>query len=147
MELVLAHLKDHAVIYIIAAGVGLPILIIFKRHTTPIVFFLVEFSVYVTVMHGLMHTFVKFCAWFSDQASSKRAYAAVGEHFTPNWETPLTQFWTRELYKPYWLAYVELGFVAAILLLMYKYRPLRPQKAKKRPPPPPKKPYSATTKR
>ena len=50
----------------------------------------------------------------------------------PGWRTPLCEVWNPKQYFPWWLFYLEIGFVVAIILMMYWIRPFRPQKLKKK---------------
>ena len=62
----------------------------------------------------------------------KRAFDVVADS-DPHWTTPFRYFYDRTLYNPRWLFYVEIGLVAVIVVLMWKWRPLRPQKKSQRP--------------
>ena len=135
MEALTEHLTEHYGTYIVAGAVVLPIIIIFRRWAIPFIQFIVEFIVYSSVMHVIIYAIVRLAAWFKDQSSMKRAFGPAGQTDHPGWETPLLEFWNREAYIPGWVLYLEVAFALAIFVLMWRLRPMTPQKVKKKPPP------------
>lgn len=121
------HLAAHKTYYIGGAAVGLPLLYFTRKYTIPLILYLLEISIYLSVMHGLVHLFVRVTAWFKVTSSMK----ALRPDGTPSeqvdWETPLFQFWDRDLYIPNWIFYVEVCFAVIVLVLVMRYRPMSTQ--------------------
>lgn len=132
MEPVLEHLREHYKIYAGILLVGVPPILIFRRFTIPAILYTVEFVIYAVLMHGVLGGVVRLAAWFKAESAMKRAFNARA-NTDPGWTTPFRYFYDRTLYHPPWLFYLEIGLVAAILVAMWKYRPMRAQKKKIRP--------------
>lgn len=133
----LEHFREHYTVYVFIALFTLPILVIFRRYTAPTIAFVLELCLYVALLHVLVHGSVRLTAWFKDQSSMKRAFGPVAEGAAdPGWTTPLLTFWQHDLYSPAWLLYFECFVVAAIVYLMWRYKPVRPQKKGTRAAPP-----------
>ena len=139
MEPVLEHLREFYRIYLFAAAVAVPLIVIFRRYTVPAITYAVEFAIYSGIMHVVVAGVVRVAGWFKAESSMKRAFGPAGQDTRTGWTTPLLEFWKRDLYHPQWLIYLEVLFLVGILALMWHYKPLRPQK-KGTKPPPPKKP-------
>lgn len=130
MELVLEHLKANYGLYIVGTMVLLPTIYVTRRWTVPIILFLVELSIYFALMHGVMNLLVAITRWFKEN-SSMRALREDGKPLdTPEWGTPLLNFWDKTAYDPQWLVYLELSLAAIILFLVWRYRPIKFQRRK-----------------
>jgi hypothetical protein len=129
LAIVQDHVTQNLKIYVGAFVVLLPFLVIFRRWSIPLVLYAVEWAIYAVIMHVVLHGFLGAASWFKEQ--STMANALDLQKRNPNWTTPLFDVWNREIYNPPWVIYLEIGFVVAILLLMYRIRPFRPQKLKK----------------
>ena len=118
MEIVFAHLKENAVLY--GAGVicALPLIYVTRKYSVPAILYLVEFAVYSSVMHVAVNVLVRVTRWFKE-SSSMRALRDDGKPLdTPEWATPLLEFWKRELYDPYWIWKAEIVALVIILIIM-----------------------------
>lgn len=135
MEPILQHFREYYRVYIMVAVCVLPIIVVFRRWAVPTILYLVEFCIYTVMMHVLVCGVVYLAAWFKDQSTMKRARGVIGEDFNPGWKTPLIEFWDRSQYTPSWLVYVEIVFLVAIAVLMWRYRPIRTQQRKSKTPP------------
>ena len=126
MDAILQHLQEHYRIYIVLAVCLLPPLVIFRRHSIPIIQYLVECSIYITIMHFLVYCIIGFVAWFIDASSMKRAFDKDPTvNVAPDWNVPLNQFWDRTLYNPEWLFYFECVAGLLIIFLVWRYRPMK----------------------
>lgn len=124
---VFEHLAEHKFYYIGGAAVGLPFLYFSRKYTVPLILYLLEISVYLSLMHGVVHLLVLVTAWFKVTSSMK----ALRPDGTPSeqvdWTTPLISFWDRSLYEPNGLFYMEACFVVLVLVLVFRYRPMSTQ--------------------
>lgn len=124
---VLDHLAEHKTQYIGGAAVGIPLFYFTRKYTVPLILYLLEISVYLSLMHGAVHLLVRVTAWFKVTSSMK----ALRPDGTPSeqvdWTTPLFSFWERDLYEPNWILYVEACFAALVLVLVFRYRPMSTQ--------------------
>ena len=124
------HFQQNFKIYIGVLIVLIPFAIIFRRWSIPLTMYLVELSVYLTVMHVVLRSLLHLTAWFKDQSSMNKAFDTKSEN--PGWTTPLFEVWNRDAYYPAWVFYVEIGFLILVVVLMYRMRPLRPQKRRRK---------------
>ena len=105
----------------------LPVLVMFRRQIFPVVCYLVELCFYLCAFHLVVHGTVRLARWFKLESTTY-----VREKIDTGWQTPLIEFWKRELYNPGWLFYFELAVAGIILYMMYRLRPFRVQKYKPR---------------
>ncbi len=117
MELVLEHLKEHAVLYGLGAACILPLIFVTKRWSVPFILYTVEIAVYFTMMHVLIWTLVRLAVWFKDKSSMRALREDGVTEGTPDW-----------------LMWFELVLAAIIVGLVMRYRPMKTQR-KKRPRP------------
>lgn len=132
MDAVLGHFREHYKLYAGILLVSLPPILIFRRYTIPAILYTVEFVVYACLMHALLGGVIRLASWFKAESAMKRAFETAAS-VNPNWKTPFKEFYDRSQYNPQWLFYVEIAALAAILVLMWKYRPLRVQKKRIQP--------------
>ncbi len=132
MDVVQEHLREHYKLYVGIVLVLLPPVVFFRRYTIPAILYTIEFVVYCVLMHCLLGGVIRLASWFKAESAMKRAFDSVRDT-NPQWKTPIVYFYDRSLYNPQWVFYLEIAAVIAILVLMYKYRPLRAQKKKARP--------------
>jgi hypothetical protein len=122
MEVVLDHLREHYAIYVVIGIALLPLIYITRRYSVPIILYAIEYLIYVALMHFFLGGLVRVAAWFKNQSSMDRA---TGRESIPVvWETPWLEVWQRDAYLPGWLFWLEIVFAAAILLLMWRIRPV-----------------------
>lgn len=112
------HIQQNMNAYIGGGVVALIIIVIFRRIMVPVVLKALEVSVYFAAMHLAVSTAIRALNWF--QIASSEMANDPG----PGWTTPRVEFWNKELYNPEWLIYMELGFCAVILVVVYFFRPL-----------------------
>jgi len=136
MEVLAQHFSDWWRVYVVVAIVVLPVIIIFRRWAIPAILYAVELSIYLVIVHVLLSGVVRLAAWFKDQSTMKRARGLTEQNFDPGWSTPVPDFWNLDAYNPHWLVFFELALAAGIVFLMWKYRPMQVQRAKKKPAPP-----------
>ena len=136
MEPVVEHLREFYRVYVFVAVITVPIVIVFRRYTVPAIAYAFELCVYAAIVHGLFHATLRLAAWFKDQSSMKRAFGDVAPGAEdPGWTTPLLEFWKRGEYSPEWILYVEAVLLVGVIYLIWRYKPLRPQKKGRKPPP------------
>ena len=128
LMLLQSHFQQHFKIYIGILIVLLPFAIIFRRWSIPLTIYCIELSIYLTVMHVALRTFLHFAAWFKDQSYMEKAFDT--KSVNPGWTTPLFEVWDLSKYYPTWVFYIEIVFLVVVVVLMYRIRPLRPQKRK-----------------
>jgi len=136
MQPILDHLREHYRLYL---GIGIPLLVVLvvsRKYSVPVILFAAEFAIYSAAVHVMVGCVVRLAAWFKDQSTMKRAHDIVGENLNPGWQTPWLRFYDRSDYDPQWLFFFELVVVIGILVMMWRLKPIRPQKVVKRSPPP-----------
>lgn len=127
MNAVIEHLQQHLVPYIVLA-VGLIIFIYAtRRYSVPIIQYALELVIYCGAMHLIVWAIAGGAAAFK-RASSFKALAADRE-LEATWSTPLLRFWELDLYDPRWVSKLEMVFVAAIVFLVWRLRPMKIQKS------------------
>ena len=125
MELVLAHIQEHAAQYGVVAAIVVPLLYFTRRWTWgPIQWFL-ELIIYFGIFHTILHYAVALTDWFQFESQMKML---VDQKVRMGYETPLTTPWMMEVYNPKWLFYVEIAAVVLIIMAMFRYRPMKTQK-------------------
>lgn len=132
MEELIAHFQENAMGYGIGAVCAAPIIYVTRKYSVPFILYILEFSIYATAMHVVFWLLVVVTKWFKEQ-SSMRALREDGKpEDAPEWATPLIEFWKKEDYNPSWIWIVEVVFLVIILLLMWRYRPMKIQRKPKR---------------
>ena len=139
MEIVIDHFQSYWMYYAIGAAVLLPPLIYFRRWSSPLIQYAIEYVIYLGLTHVGLGTIVRVAGWFMDQSTMKRARGLVGENYNPGWETPWLEFWNRELYNPVWLFYAEIVVAVLVFVLMVRLRGIGLQRKKRKKVPPSKK--------
>lgn len=124
----LDHVEAHAVYYIVGAVVLLPLLYFTKRYSIPLILYAVEISIYLTVIHVVVHYIVAFLRWFKEQSEADPIKAGL---VTYDWGTPMSKFWVREEYHPEFLFYMEVVFAVLILAAVLRFRPMKVQNVRK----------------
>ena len=125
MEALTANLHQYGVAYVILAVIFLPILWLTRRYTFPPIQWVIEWCVFSAVFHVIVHGVVAVARWFREESQMQ---AIKDQRITLDWQTPLTYFWKRELYRPIWIFYFELCVVIVFIVLMFRYRPMKRQK-------------------
>lgn len=123
MDGILRHIQEYWVLYVILAGVGFPLAYLARRYVGPALLWTAELALYSTVMHVVVHYFIRVTKWFK---LSTTMY--FEEKIDPGWQTPLVRFWARDLYNPGWIFYVEAALVVLAIVAMIRYRPMKVQK-------------------
>lgn len=117
------HVQDHYVAYIVGAVVALIVILVFHRYALPPVLKALELTGCVIAMHVVVGTFVRVLSWFKG-ATQFRGLKQSIEDVDPGFKTPFFEFWNKDLYEPPWVVYLELGFAAAIVVLILYFRPM-----------------------
>ncbi len=128
MEAVLTHLQDNALIYSVATVILAPIIYFTRKYSVPTILYCVEFLIYAGIVHVVMHVLVRVtrCA---KESSSMRALDSAGRpEDAPEWSTPLIEFWNTAAYDPNWVWKAELASLVIVLILMWRYRPMKIQR-------------------
>ena len=125
MEAALQYARGHWV-GLAAATAGVVVtMYLTRRYTVPALLWLIEFVIYAGIVHVVLYGVVAVTAWFRYESQMKML---VEEKVRSGWRIPLQRFWDRELYIPFWLFYVELALLLAIICLMIRYKPMQIQK-------------------
>ena len=132
MDALQEHLREHYKLYVGIILVLLPPVVFFRRYSIPAILYAVEFVIYCLLMHSILGGVTRLVSWFKTESAMKRAFDRLADT-NPGWTTPFVHFYDRTLYNPTWLFYVEIVAVVGIVVLMWKYRPLRAQKKSQRP--------------
>ncbi len=132
MEIVLEHLREYYVLYIITLICLLPVIYVTRKYSVPAVLYTVELSIYLGLMHSAMCGLVAITRWFRESTSMDVLDASGRPIDRPDWSTPWLEFWNLEAYNPSWVVWIEVVLAFIILLLMIRYRPMAIQRAKKK---------------
>lgn len=128
MAIVMEHLQEHLVAYIVLTLLALPLLYITRRYSVPTILYTFELSFYYACLHVVMNLIVQVTKWFKINSSMRALKEDGTPEGAPEWRTPLLEFWKSEEYDPHWVLYVELAIMAVLLYIVWRYRPLRIQK-------------------
>ncbi len=132
MEELMVHLQENVLGYGIGGVCLVPIIFITRKYSVPFILYIVEFSIYAVAIHLATGVLVRVTAWFKE-SSSMKALAEDGRPLdAPDWTTPLIEFWKREEYNPAWVWKVEIALLVVVLMLMWRYRPMKIQRKAKR---------------
>jgi hypothetical protein len=121
---ILPHLREYMVLYIVGIPILIGIIVLTHRYSVPMIIFLLQIVIYNLIMHGIIHVAVPVFAWFKNSSAMKMVKAP--DDFV-HWETPLRRFWDMESYDPSWIIWLEVVLSVVIFLLVYYFRPLKPQ--------------------
>jgi hypothetical protein len=129
---VMSHVQANATAYGIGGALAVVIIVAFRKYTLPVLAYLLEVCIYMAILHVLICGFVVCANWFKQETAFR---ALEAERVAPGWRTPLVRFWELEGYSPQWIAYLEGVFLVLLIIVVWRYRPMKAQKTK-----PPKKP-------
>jgi hypothetical protein len=132
MEAVLEHLKEYTVGYSILVVCLIPALFFTRKWSLPLILFTIETGIYLCIVHIVTHYIVAMTKWFKINSSMKALREDGTPVDAPTWETPLMEFWMKELYDPKWMVWVEAVLAVVIIFLVFRYRPLKVQHKSKR---------------
>ena len=125
MDIAIAHFQAHMAQYLVVVAIVLPLLFFTRRWTWPPLQWILELTVYSSVIHALLYGIVKLTDWFQFESQMKML---VDEKVRMGYTTPLYAPWSRELYNPAWLFYFEIVLLVLIIAAMFRYRPMKTQK-------------------
>lgn len=128
-----AHVQEHAVLYIVLLVFVVPLLYFTRKYSLPVIFYTLETMIYLCLMHIAMWLLVSLVRWFAENSSMKALQEDGKPIDAPTWATPFLHFWDKAAYNPAWLMYLEIALALIIMVLVWRYRPLRIKyKGKKR---------------
>ena len=132
MDVLLAHVQENAVLYGVGVAFALPLVYLTRKYSVPAILYTVEYTIYACIMHLVVWMLVGATRWFKE-SSSMRALREDGKPIdTPEWGTPLLNFWDTDAYDPVVIWKVEVACLVVILLLMWRYRPMKIQRKPQR---------------
>ncbi len=126
------HILENQVLYGVAGAVLLILAILLRKWSVPLVLYAIEYSIYLTAAHTVVHFLTRLTAWFRNNSSMKALRPDGMPLDAVEWTTPLFVPWKLDRYDPEWIVYVELAFAVVILALMAYFRPMKTQKPKAR---------------
>lgn len=118
------HFKEYMILYLLGVPIMIVIIALTRRYSIPLIIFLLELTIYSSIMHTIFHVIVRVFTWFKNSSSMKMIRDPDD---MVEWTTPLFSFWQIEQYDPNWLIYVEIVLFTIVLLLTIYIRPLKPQ--------------------
>ncbi len=132
-NLIYGHFEDNWKYYALALVFLIPIIIVTRKRSLPVIFYTIETAIYLVFMHIIVHMFVILVVWFKVNTSMRALREDGTPAEVPDWATPLYDFWNMQAYTPNWIAYVEITFAVIIILLVIWFRPpvLGPVKSKR----------------
>jgi hypothetical protein len=128
MEILMANLQENAVLYGAIAVCAAPLIFLTRKYSVPAILYLVEFVIYACAMHVIMWVLVKVTRWFKEQSSMKALNEDGIPEDAPEWGTPLLEFWDTAAYDPNVIWKIEIGCLVLVLILMWRYRPMKIQR-------------------
>jgi len=123
----LDHIEAHAAFYIAGAVMLLPLIYFTKRYSVPLILYTVEIGTYLSVIHFAVHYIVAFIHWFKEETDKDPLHPEVSHY---DWETPLSGFWIREKYHPDFLFLMEIVFAVLIVVIVFRFRPMKIQQVR-----------------
>jgi len=126
------HILENQILYGIGGVITLILVILLRKWSIPLIFYAVEYSVYLLIMHTFVHLLTRLTAWFRNSSSMKALRPDGMPLDAVEWTTPYFVPWKLERYDPQWIVYIELAFAVIILALMAWFRPMKTQKVKPR---------------
>lgn len=127
MEQFIEWAKGDGLVYLIIFASVLPLLYIFRSWTWPVIAYTLELVIYTVALHVFFHYFLLVATWFRG-ATSIRVLADGTTVTPPPMETPLFEFWRRELYSPEAVYYLEIGCFFALIYVVWRFRPMSLEK-------------------
>jgi hypothetical protein len=127
LQAALEHVKDHAMLYGVGSVSFIVVTVLTKRFSVPILTFLLEGSICYTIFHGVFHLLVRLTAWFKVESNL--------DIHSLSWKTPLAKPWEQAAYDPAALFYVEVAFLIAIFVVLWRVRPISFKKRQRTPMP------------
>ncbi|MCF6286596.1 MAG: hypothetical protein L3K26_15580 [Candidatus Hydrogenedentes bacterium] len=132
MDELIAHVQENAVLYGVGAAFTLPLIYVTRKYSVPAILYTVEYTIYACIMHLVVWIIVGATRWFKESSSMKALREDGKPIDTPEWGTPLINFWDTDAYDPEVIWKVEVGFLVVVMLLMWRYRPMKIQRRAKR---------------
>jgi hypothetical protein len=129
MDALVQHVSENWVAYAVILACGMPVILIFRKYTIPVIFWTFEWIIYCGLFHVVVNVLVRIIRWFQYNTQMEMREE---ERVYKDWATPLIEFWDRKAYSPEWIFWVELVFVVVLLVAMIRYRPMTTQKVKPR---------------
>ncbi len=130
--LVSDHIEANLKFYLLGVLFAIPFIYFTRKWTVPLILYTIEICIYFAFMHIFIHALVGITAWFKTNSSIR---ALQKDGLPPDavfWTTPMVKFWDKAAYDPLWVIYVEYAFMAVIIVLVLKFRPMHTQKPKPR---------------
>ena len=125
MDQIIAHVQENLTGYLVGLGCALPIILIFRKHTFPIIGLSLESALYFAIFHVFVSGVVRFFGWFRKESSFQRALGDGSPTTMRSFTTPIMEpWWDKTLYHPDWLMYFEMVCIFLIVVATFKYRPL-----------------------
>ena len=131
MDALIQHVTENWVAYVVILACAMPIILIFRKYTVPVILWALEWVMYCGLFHIAVYVLVQVTRWFQYNTQMEMREE---ERVYKDWATPLVEFWDREAYSPGWIFWVEVVFAVVLLALMIRYRPMTTQKVKPRKP-------------
>jgi len=128
MDAFIANIQENAILYGCLAACTTPLIYLTRKYSVPAILYLVEFVIYACVMHVVVYLIVGGTRWFKESSSMKALRDDGKPEDTPEWGTPLIEFWETVDYDPQWLWKAEIFCLILILLAMWRYRPMKIQR-------------------
>lgn len=122
-EPITLHVQEYGIVYFGAAIVVIPLLVVFRKYTLPVIYHGVEYLLYCAVAHILIGGLTRAFSWFRSETTFK-----AFDDKTPvaGFTTPLTNgFWQKDLYNPEWLFWFEIGVAVLLLYVVVVIRPVK----------------------
>ena len=127
MDAILTHFQENARTYIILAVCALPLIIVTRKYSVPLIMYIVEYSIYLLGMHTIVYVVVNVAKWFKANSSMKALRPDGTPAEVETWNVPYFEFWQTELYDPKGLWMFEAVVAVLILGAMWRYRPMKVQ--------------------
>lgn len=125
MESLITHIQEHMVEYGVGAVFVVAFIFFTRKWTLPLIQWGLELCIYSAAFHIVVHYVIAVAEWFNFESQMKML---KDQRTHAGWETPLIEFWRRDLYKPGWIFWIEIIFVVGAFILMIRYRPMTTQK-------------------
>lgn len=132
LDLIITHFRENAQAYIVLTICILPLIFVTRKYSLPFILYVIEYSLYLLIMHTILYAVLNVARWFKENSSMKALRPDGTPADAPDWTMPYFQFWDTAAYKPAWVWKLEIVVALLILVGMWRYRPMKIQSKRMR---------------
>lgn len=127
VEEIITHLRENAQAYIVLTVCILPLIFVTRKYSVPLILYVVEYCLYLLVVHTIIFVILTAARWFKENSSMKALRADGVPADAPTWKMPYFDFWNTAVYDPQWIWKAEIVVAIIVLIAMWRLRPMKVQ--------------------